>query len=150
MGRIVFSSSPTDFTELTNIDVTPPICWLRLFQAEGFAAVSGFDFSVIIAHAFLLGRREFGRRGLFAHGELVRTRRRVAEQDQAIRNLHESANDCEQSFADLQTSFEELGRSIRALDTSPSRGTLLGLTRQHDPSLLKHFGSTAEICYLAF
>jgi hypothetical protein len=49
--RIVFSSSPTDLTEPTHVNVKPPIYWLRLFHAEGFAPVSGHPLSYISACA---------------------------------------------------------------------------------------------------
>ena len=116
--QIVFSSSSTDLTEPTHINVRPPIYWLRLFQAQGFAPVGGFDLSFITPHAFLLERSELGRRDedLFAYGELVRTRLGVAERDQTIRNLYETVNDRDRSFAVLQTQFEERGRSLRALE----------------------------------
>ncbi|MCP5979001.1 class I SAM-dependent methyltransferase, partial [Klebsiella pneumoniae] len=34
--RILFSSSPTDFTESTHINVQPPIYWMQLFAEQGF------------------------------------------------------------------------------------------------------------------
>ena len=34
---ILFSSTPSDFSEPTHINVRPPIDWLKLFAAQGFS-----------------------------------------------------------------------------------------------------------------
>jgi glycosyltransferase involved in cell wall biosynthesis len=53
---IVFSSTATDFTEPTHVNVRPPIYWLRAFAELGFYPDLGFDASFIAPQAFLVRR----------------------------------------------------------------------------------------------
>src|ERR1035438_3420203 len=53
---ILFSSSPTDLTEPTHVNVRPTISWIRTFADCGFAPDLLFDGSFIAPHAFLLRR----------------------------------------------------------------------------------------------
>jgi len=54
---IFFSSTPSDFTEPTHVNVRPIISWLHLFSEQGFAPDVVFDASFVTQHAFLLRRR---------------------------------------------------------------------------------------------
>jgi GT2 family glycosyltransferase/glycosyltransferase involved in cell wall biosynthesis len=58
--RIVFSSTPDDFTEPTHFTVRPPIYWLKLFAGFGFWPDLEYDASYITQHALLLRRRPEG------------------------------------------------------------------------------------------
>ena len=51
---ILFSSTPSDLSEPTHINVHPPIDWLKQFAAVGFSPDLVFDTSVITPHALLL------------------------------------------------------------------------------------------------
>src|ERR1035438_1218432 len=51
---ILFSSTPSDFSEPTHINVHPPIDWLQQFAAAGFSPDLGFDASLVSPHALLL------------------------------------------------------------------------------------------------
>ena len=51
---ILLSSTPSDFSEPTHINVRPPIDWLQQFAAAGFSPDLAFDTSVVSAHALLL------------------------------------------------------------------------------------------------
>src|SRR5215469_7822755 len=51
---IVFSSTPSDFTEPTHYNVQPSIRWLSQFAALGFWPDCVFDASFVAPHAILL------------------------------------------------------------------------------------------------
>jgi len=53
---VLFSSTPSDFTEPTHINVQPVFYWLRLFRESGFAPDSSFDASFVCPQALLLRR----------------------------------------------------------------------------------------------
>lgn len=53
---ILFSSTPSDFTEPTHVNVHPIIDWLRLFAQFSFAPDVGFDTRFIAPQAILLRR----------------------------------------------------------------------------------------------
>jgi 2-polyprenyl-3-methyl-5-hydroxy-6-metoxy-1,4-benzoquinol methylase len=54
--QILFSSSPSDLTEPTHINVRPILWWLERFSVVGFAPVVDYDASFVTAHAYLLKR----------------------------------------------------------------------------------------------
>jgi SAM-dependent methyltransferase len=56
--RVLFSSSPTDFTEKTHINVQPPRHWMEQFAEHGFAPRADFDGSFLCPWAILFERRE--------------------------------------------------------------------------------------------
>ena len=87
--RIVFSSSPSEFSDPTRINVRPTLYWLRLFAAQGFAADIGYDATFISPNALVLERVDTmpKERDLSACAELVRTRLRVADRERANREL---------------------------------------------------------------
>jgi SAM-dependent methyltransferase len=53
---ILFSSTPTDFTEPTHVNVRPIIDWLRLFASLSFAPDLSFDAGFIAPQAILFRR----------------------------------------------------------------------------------------------
>lgn len=53
---LLFSSTPTDFTEPTHVNVQPVFYWLQLFRDFGFAPDAGFDASFVCPQAVLLRR----------------------------------------------------------------------------------------------
>ncbi|MCY0387587.1 methyltransferase domain-containing protein [Robbsia sp. Bb-Pol-6] len=55
---ILFSSSPTDLTEPTHINVKPPIYWLMRFAERGFAPDVLVDASFLAPQAFVMRRTE--------------------------------------------------------------------------------------------
>jgi 2-polyprenyl-3-methyl-5-hydroxy-6-metoxy-1,4-benzoquinol methylase len=55
---ILFSSTPSDFTEPTHINVHPVIDWLRLFAQFSYAPQQAFDATFICPQAMLLRRTE--------------------------------------------------------------------------------------------
>jgi glycosyltransferase involved in cell wall biosynthesis/tetratricopeptide (TPR) repeat protein len=99
-NRVVFSSSPSDFTEPTHINVKPPIYWIRAFAKHNFAPVIGATLPSVTPYALTFERRETSpdEDHLLACAEVVRGRikmaadydargaltARVAELDQAI------------------------------------------------------------------
>ena len=57
-NAILFSSSPTDLTEPTHINVHQPLWWLEQFQQAGFAPDLTYDASYITPHAYLLRKTQ--------------------------------------------------------------------------------------------
>ena len=55
---ILFSSTPSDFSEQTHYSVHPPIFWLNLFAEFAFWPDARFDASYITQHAMLLRKGE--------------------------------------------------------------------------------------------
>ena len=53
---ILFSSTPSDFTEPTHVNVRPIVSWIGLFAEHGVAPDPLYDASVVSPHAFLLRR----------------------------------------------------------------------------------------------
>lgn len=53
---ILFSSTPTDFTEPTHVNVRPIIDWLRLFASSSFAPDITFDAEFVAPQAVLFRR----------------------------------------------------------------------------------------------
>jgi SAM-dependent methyltransferase len=51
---IFFSSTPTDFSEPTHVNVKPPKYWLDLFARHGFGPDTYFDGNFLTPHAFLV------------------------------------------------------------------------------------------------
>jgi hypothetical protein len=87
--RIVFSSSPPDFSESLQINARPTIYWLRLFAARGFAPDIAYDATFILPHSVVLERvkAEWTERDLVACAELTRARLLVADHERTSRNL---------------------------------------------------------------
>lgn len=56
---ILFSSTPSDFTEQTHVNVQPVRYWLDLFAEQGFGPDLDFDAAFLTPHAFL-ARKGFG------------------------------------------------------------------------------------------
>ncbi|TCT04734.1 rhamnan synthesis F family protein [Aquabacter spiritensis] len=80
--RILFSSSPTDFTESTHINVQPPIYWMQLFAEQGFGPKADFDGSFLTPWAIVFERRPVPPDSieLEAQARLSLTRIRLADQ----------------------------------------------------------------------
>jgi hypothetical protein len=53
---VLFSSTPSDFTEATHVNVRPIIDWLRLFSQFSFAPDEGFDAGFLAPQAVLFRR----------------------------------------------------------------------------------------------
>jgi len=124
--RILFSSSPNDFKEPTHINVRPPIYWLRLFAAQGFAPDVGYDATFVLPHTIVLERVDAApaERHLVACAELVRTRMLLAEREQRNRELE----------AEQTRSAEKLtaGRDRVNLDEAQLMGAISELEAELD------------------
>lgn len=53
---VLFSSTPSDFTEPTHVNVKPIIYWLRLFAGFSFFPILGFEPTFIAPHAIAFSR----------------------------------------------------------------------------------------------
>ncbi len=74
--KVLFSSSPTDFSEPTHINVRPPLYWLRQFADRGFRPVLSYDATYVCPWAILFERstEPISEPDLAAAAELVRVR----------------------------------------------------------------------------
>ena len=87
---ILFSSTPTDLTEPTHVNVRPTISWLHAFADSGFAPDLQFDATFIAPHAFLV-RRAVERPSeevMVAFSELIRYRLTLADRQRQIDHLN--------------------------------------------------------------
>ncbi len=57
-NKVLFSSTPDDFTEPTHINVQPPHYWLAIFAEQGFYPDINFDPDFIAPHAVFFRRIE--------------------------------------------------------------------------------------------
>jgi SAM-dependent methyltransferase len=87
-SRVLFSSSPTDFNEITHINVRPPIHWMELFAEEGFAPRADFDGTFLCPWAILFERRDEKptNHELNAQSRLVLTRMEMAQRASSMTN----------------------------------------------------------------
>jgi SAM-dependent methyltransferase len=76
---ILFSSTPSDFSEPTHVNVRPVVSWLHLFAEQGFAPDLSFDASYVSPHAFLLRRNPLPIDGLALFSERLRMRAELAQ-----------------------------------------------------------------------
>lgn len=87
---ILFSSTPTDLTEPTHVNVRPTISWIHAFADSGFAPDLLFDATFIAPHAFLL-RRAVERppeEAMVVFSELIRYRLTLADRQRQIDHLN--------------------------------------------------------------
>ncbi|MFN0168315.1 MAG: glycosyltransferase [Bryobacteraceae bacterium] len=134
--RILFSSTPDDFTEPTHFNVRPIFDWLRLFAACGFYPVLDYNASFVAQHAFLLERRglAFPDEVLAMFAAHLRQRRELGEQygraQDLERRLGEAAAQAlgadERAFAlgqdnaELRTAADRFGETNARLSESLS------------------------------
>ena len=90
---VLFSSTPTDVTNPTHLNVQPPSYWATLFAGQGFFRDTTFDAGVVAPHACLFVRRSLAAAELAAAYEqiYVEARLREAGLQQRVRTLEESA-----------------------------------------------------------
>jgi len=87
---ILFSSTPTDLTEPTHVNVQPTISWLHQFAEHGFAPDLLFDASFIAPHAFLLRRvdEQPPEDVLVLFSEMIHYRLALADRHRQIEHLN--------------------------------------------------------------
>ena len=79
--RIVFSSTPTDLTEPTHINVKPPIYWIEAFAAHDFGPLIETTLFSITPYALAFERRKIKPSEDYLHAcaEIIRNRLRHAD-----------------------------------------------------------------------
>lgn len=103
---ILFSSSPSDFTEPTHVNVRPALGWLKLFAAAGFWPDCIYDASFVAPHAVL-----FRRQGPLPDGVLslfsqnVRIKCALVEREQRIGSMG-------RTIAELRQQLERTGTEL--------------------------------------
>jgi lipopolysaccharide biosynthesis protein/GT2 family glycosyltransferase/SAM-dependent methyltransferase len=112
---VLVSSTPTDLTEPTHVNVQPPLYWLRLFAQSNFGPRAAYDPSYICPWAMLLERREVppSEAELEAYAGTVAARMKLAENEQAFQRLQQS------TIADLNAAHShEIERSTAQSEQS--------------------------------
>jgi SAM-dependent methyltransferase len=109
--RILFSSTPVDYREVTHLNVQPPEYWAELFAREGFIRDVDYDASYITPWAALFRRagsasipdlvRGYERRGWLLQHESVELRA-------ALSDLRETLKEVEQEKRALLAEVERL------------------------------------------
>jgi GT2 family glycosyltransferase len=128
--RIVFSSSPTDLTEPTHVNVKPAIYWMRLFAAHGFEPAAAITLPAITPYALVFNRTSVTPRekDLIACAELVRARLELAERAATARAgvIAQLARntEVEQASAGLQAQIGERDALIVQLTESLNEQTI--------------------------
>ena len=100
---ILFSSSPTDVTEPTHVNVQPVASWIRAFGAHGFYPDVAYDASFIAPHAML-----FRRQATAQHPEVTALFATLIEE--RVRT-HEERQRIDAEFAKLRTGLDALRQS---------------------------------------
>jgi O-antigen biosynthesis protein len=120
--RIVFSSSPTDFAEPTHVNVNPPIYWLRLFAAHGFAPQRTTSLPTITPWALAFERSDRGRDDdeLMSCAELVWQRLRLARVHEDLARANQTIKDLSDRLNDLQSQHQSILSSISTPTLSQS------------------------------
>lgn len=113
---IVFSSSSTDLTEVTHVNVQQPEYWVKRFAENGFHRNVGYDFDHIIVGAMLLQRTD----------DTVR----VAEDyERKCRLLRQRYEDEQRTNGKLAQDIETV-RAQRAKDEQYYQGEIARLTNE--------------------
>ncbi len=118
---VLFSFTPSEFSEPTYYNVRPPIYWLQLFAEFGFWPDARFDAGYVTPSAMLLRKgaplpddylllySEYLRRKMFFEAKDAEAR----ELDEQLKALHSRH---EQSVVDRQKAEQALGSSIAERD----------------------------------
>lgn len=106
--KILFSSTPTDFSEPSHINVRPVLYWLNAFATEGFVPRPEFDASFIAPHAFLLERsnRNTGEVDIRSFVEVLRLRIALADSGTRIESYQATLSRLRQQVADMEAATD--------------------------------------------
>ena len=119
-GRVVFSSSPSDFAEPTHINVKPAIYWVRAFAKHNFVPVIDATLPSITPYALTFERRETSPDDdhLLACAEVVRGRIKMAADYHARGALSARLAELEQDIAQRDQALIEARQKLAARDES--------------------------------
>lgn len=130
-SRILFSSSPTDFTEETHINVQPSRYWMQMFAEQGFGPRADYDGSFLCPWAILFERRSVPPEPaeLDAQAHLVLARMRISDNKASaeagmrslLAQLQGEMNDLQNRFTALQAGNVE---ALKGIETHQSEVTL--------------------------
>jgi cellulose synthase/poly-beta-1,6-N-acetylglucosamine synthase-like glycosyltransferase len=89
---ILFSSTPSDFSEPTHVNVRPIVSWLHLFSEQGFSPDVLFDASFVSPHAFLLRRSgtPLPMDALVLFAEKLRIQAELAQAERQLKDIYAS------------------------------------------------------------
>src|SRR5271157_4648466 len=116
---ILFSSTPTELTEPTHVNVRPTISWLQLFAANGFAPDLVYDATFITPHAFLLRRADAPppEDVLVVFSEVIRYRLTLADRHRQLEHLN---NEVRRLQSDKDAAESEVRRLQSGKDAAES------------------------------
>ena len=114
---ILFSSTPTELTEPTHINVQPIIVWLRLFADSGFAPDLIFDASFVAPHAFLLRRvtEQYPDDVLVLFSELIRHKLTLTDRHRQLDHLHNQVKDLQSGKQSAEAEAAALNQQVNLL-----------------------------------
>jgi SAM-dependent methyltransferase len=114
--RIVFSSSPTDLTEPTHINVKPPIYWIETFAAHDFAPLIETTLFSIAPYALAFERRKVKPSDDYLHAcaEIVGDRMKRADDARVIHELSVTIQTGDRALAEKTAEFDRTFASLAA------------------------------------
>jgi O-antigen biosynthesis protein len=116
-SAILFSSTPSDLTEPTHVNVQPVICWLHQFAEHGFAPDLLFDASFISPHAFLVRRvdERMPEDVLVLFSEIVRYRLTLGDRHRQIEHLNNEVARLQSGKATVEAEAATLHQELHLL-----------------------------------
>ncbi len=135
---ILFSSTPTDLTEPTHINVQPTIGWLRMFADSGFAPDLGYDASFVAPHAFLLRRvaEKYPDNVLVLFSELIRHKLTLTDRHRQLDHLHNQVKDLQSGKQTAETEVATLNHQAHLLRVERHQQEIeIARLREHTQSL---------------
>jgi hypothetical protein len=148
---ILFSSTPSDFTEPTHINVHPTIYWLNLFAAQGFWPELLFDAGFVAPHAILFSRRDprlyQDRELLGAFSEQLRLRAALVEREQRIGGLNADLDRSAARIASLERDLDATAATFNQVraELADNDARLASLTAEFDTSRQQTLALEADL-----
>jgi len=111
---LLFSSTPSDFSEPTHVNVQPPIYWLKLFASLGFQPDLLLDCGFLTPHAMVLRKTEHSlpEEALVMFADGLRKKALLIEQALRIRADQQEAAALRQEIAGNQAELASLRQNI--------------------------------------
>jgi hypothetical protein len=148
---ILFSSTPSDFSEPTHVNVRPVVSWLHLFAEQGFAPDLGFDASYVSPHAFLLRRNPLPVDGLALFSERLSLRAELAQAQVEKLRMQGELSRADAENLRVRTELAETDWQLKEIHASPAWRLVAGyrdwlrLQKQRHSGVYRFIESTAPV-----
>ena len=117
---ILFSSTPSDFSEPTHVNVRPILSWLQLFGEQGFIPDVLFDASSITPHAFLFRRSSLPVDALPLFAEKLRMRADLAQVEREKLRIQAELLQSDDEKMRIQAELAHSDRQLKEIHASPA------------------------------